>query len=283
LCPAVDGLVAYERGGGLRGALAALGKGVPKTGREICFVLPKSFSSALVALVSGAPRRVGYAGELRAEHLTTAYVRLLELATGEREKEIPFPVVVPPYEWQELLAAMDLEPGYIVISPGAEYGGAKMWPAGSYATFVRSLSQRTEGGIVVIGSESERNVAEEIVSESGVSARNLAGECSIDQLLAILRGASLIVGNDSGPVHISAAMGRPTLTIFGSTSPSWTSPKGRSVEIVRADLDCSPCFERECPHGEPRCMLDIDPKRVFDLAYRMIGEGRLEEEARKNH
>jgi heptosyltransferase-2 len=295
LCPAVDGLAEYERRTGISGAIRALGGGVPELGREICFILPGSFSSALVALISRATRRVGYGGqfrsilltdalpvrEYRSGHLSSAYVRLLELVTGEREKDIPLPVVVPPYGWEDSIESKGLTPGYIVLSPGAEYGAAKMWPAGRYADLASRLAKRTRADIVIVGSEKEQEVANEIVSKAGAPARSLAGRCSIDELLCVLRGASLIVGNDSGPVHICAAMGIPTLAIFGSTSPSWTSPRGRSVEIMRAALDCSPCFERECPQGEPRCMLDIDVGDVLESACRMIGEDSREE-ARRN-
>jgi heptosyltransferase-2 len=296
LSPAVDGLVEYERRNGIVGALHAMKRGVPAAGRETCFVLPRSFSSALVSFLGGARRRVGYSGECRtllltdvlpsgayrSGHLTAAYVRLVELVTGRKESALPLPVVIPPYEWQVSLAAMGIPQDYVVISPGAEYGDAKMWLTNRYAALASDISQKTGREVVVIGSVRERSIAEEIVSGTGVSGRNLAGELTVEALLCVLRGASLVIGNDSGPVHISAAMGRPTLAIFGSTSPVWTSPRGRSVHIVRTNVECSPCFERSCPHGEPRCMSDIDEMHVFEVACRMMGEDCCEE-ATRNH
>jgi len=286
-CSDVDHLVVYEREEGLRGALHALGKAVPRRAREICFVMPVSFSSAMLALLAGARRRVGYGGDFRSMlltdalpskayrsgHLVDAYIELVRCVSGKGAEEAPLPIVVPSYEWEKAVQSFGLEEGYVVLSPGAEYGGAKMWPNDRFARVASMISKRTGKRLVVVGSAGEAYAGGEILSKAGIgTGRNLAGRCSVDELLAVLRGASLVIGNDSGPVHIGAAMGRPTLAIFGSTSPAWTAPQGRSVEIVRADVECSPCFERECPHGEPRCMMEIDPDRVVETACRLLGE-----------
>ncbi len=285
-CSAVDNMVVYERTDGISGALGAIRKGISREGRDICFVLPRSFSSALVAFFSRAGRRIGYGGELRGfllsdtlpkdsyteGHLTDVYLRLIERIDGVDQLDPPMPVVVPPYNWQEKIEELGLEKGYVVISPGAEYGPAKIWPHESYAELVSRIAAVTGRSIVVVGSESDRPSGARIFEKAGIDGHNLAGTCDVEGLLCILRGSSLVIGNDSGPVHLSAAMGRPTVTIFGSTSPEWTAPKGISTAIVRAGLDCSPCFERECPLGEARCMLDIDPELVFDTAHCLLRE-----------
>lgn len=284
-CSALDHIVDYERNKGLRGALRALRNGVPGDMRELCFVLPASFRSALISCLAGTKRRVGYGGDLRgmlftdplpsesyrSQHVIEAYIGLLRRVTGDVDGESPMPVVVPSYEWEKDLESFGLEEGYVVISPGAEYGGAKVWPAARFERVAAMLSRRTGRRIVVVGSKGEEIAGDEILENAG-SGRNLSGRCSVDELLSILRGASLVIGNDSGPAHIAAAMGRPTVAIFGSTSPSWTAPRGRAVEIVTTDAECSPCFERECPHGEPRCMMDIEPELVFEKACRLLGE-----------
>jgi heptosyltransferase-2 len=284
-CSAVDCLVDYERNMGLRGALRALGSGVPKEMREICFVLPVSFRSALISFLAGAKRRVGYGGDFRSMlftdalpsrsyrslHVVEAYIGLLRRVFGGVDGQSPMPVVVPSYEWEKDLESFGLEEGYIVLSPGAEYGGAKVWPPARFKRVAAMVSKKTGRRIVVVGSKGEELAADEILENTG-AGRNLAGRCSVDELLSVLRGASLVIGNDSGPAHMAAAMGRPTVAIFGSTSPSWTAPRGRAVEIVTADVECSPCFERECPHGEPRCMMEIEPQLVFEKACRLLGE-----------
>ncbi len=291
-CSAVDNLVEYERTDGISGALEAIRKDVPRDGRDICFVLPRSFSSALVAFLSGAGRRIGYGGDLRSlllsdtlpkgsytgNHLTDVYLRLIERIGEVVPADAGMPVVVPPYTWQEKIQELGLEKGYIVISPGAEYGPAKIWPHERYALLASKAAAETGRSIVIIGSEGDRQSGARIIEEAGIDVHNLAGVGDVEGLLCILRGSSLVIGNDSGPVHLSAAMGRPTVTIFGSTSPEWTAPKGRSTAIVRAGLECSPCFERECPHGEARCMLDIDPELVFDTAHRLLQEESSEDD-----
>lgn len=284
-CPAIDHLVVYERGGGLRGAVGAVRREVPGSAREICFILPVSFRSALIAFLSGTGRRIGYGGDLRrmlltdtlppsayrSGHLADVYAALVRVVSEMREGEMPLPVVVPSYEWERDLQPFGLEEGYIVLSPGAEYGGAKVWPAERFAQTASLLSTCTGRRIVIVGSAGERDAGEVILS--GVRAgTNLAGRCSVDELLSVLRGASLLIGNDSGPAHIAAAMGRPTVALFGSTSPSWTAPRGRAIDCISAEVECSPCFERECPRGEPRCLLEIDPEEVVRRACSLMGE-----------
>jgi heptosyltransferase-2 len=286
-CSAVDNLLVYEREGGIRGALNALRNGAPRRAREICFLLPVSFRSALLSFLAGARRRVGYGGDFRrifltdalpskayrSRHLVDAYIELVKHVSGKVEEEVPLPVVVPSYEWEKDIQSFGLEEGYIVLSPGARYGGAKVWPIDRFTLLARLISKRTGLRIIVVGSTGEESNGEKILTKAGLgTGRNLAGRCSVDELLSVLRGASLVIGNDSGPVHIAAAMGRPTVAIFGSTSPAWTAPRGRAVEIVRADMECSPCFERECPHGEPRCMMEIEPGHVCEKACRLLGE-----------
>jgi heptosyltransferase-2 len=102
-----------------------------------------------------------------------------------------------------------------------------------------------------------------MIDAASVPIRSVAGALGIGELLAVLRGASLVVGNDSGPVHIAAAMGRPTVAIFGSTSPRWTAPRGAAVRIVSRPVDCAPCFRRACPDGDPRCMTGVGVDDVF--------------------
>jgi heptosyltransferase-2 len=289
-CSAVDNLAVYERSGSVWGALDAVRKSVPAAGRNIGFVLPRSFSSALVTFISGAGRRIGYEGDLRnllltdalpkslytKGHLTGVYMRLAERAAGRRPERQSPPVVVPPYAWQEHIEKLGLTEGYVVISPGAEYGPAKIWPHERYAVLVSRISAETGRHVVVVGAERDRAPAGRILEEAGIAGRNLAGMSDIEGLLCVLRGASLVVGNDSGPVHLSASMGRPTVTIFGSTDPGWTAPIGKSTAVVRMDMDCSPCFERECPDGEARCMLDIDPELVWNAAQRLLREEKVE-------
>ena len=282
---AVDSIVEY-RGRGIRARAAAV-RGAGGGPFDACFVLPPSFSAALVSLGAGARRRIGYGGQgrsllltdalgsagYRTGHLSAAYLRLLERYTGAREKELPLPAVVPPPAWRETAFASTGERNYFVLAPGATYGSSKVWPHERYAALGAMLADRTGGAAVIVGRMEEREGAGMLAGSIGKGARNLAGSLSLEALLAVLRGARIVIGNDSGPVHVSAALGSPTIAVFGPTSVEWTAPRGAAVRIVREEIGCAPCFKRKCPFGAPRCFAGIGADRVFDAAMSLAEAG----------
>lgn len=288
---AVDRIVEHRGGKGIIERVRGLRAGRPKRGWSIGFVLPPSFSAALVTFLSGARRRIGYGGEFRrflltddldecyprGEHLSRMYIRLAERAAGTRIIDTPLPVVVPPYRWRDTLSAQRLDAPYIVLAPGAVYGAAKVWPLARYAALAGRAAEHTGMGVLLIGTEAEAPHLAKIIESAAVPVRSLAGQLTGGELLAVLRGAALVVGNDSGPVHLAAAMGRPTVAIFGSTNPVWTAPRGAVVRIISHEIECSPCFRRECPDGEPRCLYDIEVDEVFDVSRELLEEVRCGE------
>jgi heptosyltransferase-2 len=280
--PAIDSIIEY-RGRSLRARIAAA-RGASANGFDACFILPPSFSAALVACSSRSRLRIGYAGQgrrilltdaldeagYRIGHLTAAYLRLLERFTGETEPRLPLPVVIPPASRRETVHELAGGDGYFVLAPGATYGSAKVWPHERYAALARMLLDRMGGMAVIIGGNEEREGAAVLADTIGTGARNLAGTLSLEGLFGVLRGARITIGNDSGPVHVSAALGVPTVAVFGPTSVDWTAPRGSAVRIVREDIGCAPCFKRECPFGSPRCLVQIGVDRVFETALSLI-------------
>lgn len=278
--PAVDALVEYERRAGLRGRISAVRRSRPSRGYDLCFVMPPSFAAALVALASGARCRVGYRFEgrrflmtqslpgsrCRASHLSEAYLALLELVTGVREASVPFPAVAPPAGWEETVERRVGVRDYAVLAPGATYGSSKVWPIERFGELASRLAARTGQPLVVVGAAAERSNAARILDLSPAPGVNLAGECSVAELLAVLRGSRVTVGNDSGPVHLAAALGVPTVAIFGPTSVDWTAPRGSAVRIVRGEAPCAPCFKRECPQGSAECLLNVSVDEVYHAA-----------------
>ena len=123
-----------------------------------------------------------------------------------------------------------------------------------------------------VGTAPESEALARIIRSAGENGINLAGKCSVRELIAVLRGARIVVGNDSGPVHLSAAMGRPTVAVFGSTSPEWTAPRGAAVRVLKTNAECAPCFKRECPDGDPRCLTGLEADQVYETAVRLIEE-----------
>jgi heptosyltransferase-2 len=258
-------------------------------GLDACFVLPPSFSAALVSLCAGARRRIGYAGNgrrmlltdapdgrgYRSGHLSEAYVRLLERYTGVPEPAVPPPVVTPPETWSRTARDLAGPEAYLVLAPGATYGSAKVWPHARYAALAEMLLDRFGGTAVIVGTTDERGGAAVLAETIGARARSLAGALSPAALFAVLRGARITIGNDSGPVHVSAALGTPTVAVFGPTSVEWTAPRGPAVRIVQEAVSCAPCFKRECPFGSPACLERIDAERVFEAAASLIDAGRM--------
>ncbi len=282
-CTYIDRLVTC--GKGVPAAVRALRGGRPEGGWDAAFLLPMSFSTAIAVFLSGSSRRFGYrsggrevlltdpvSSELhRTIHLSEEYVRFARLYSATEASETPAPCVIPPYDWKERTGAFGLEGGYAVFAAGAAYGPAKVWPLDRFAVLAGRLREEKGLRTVTVGSGKERDYLDQI-TEANDDVLNLAGRSGIGDLMSVLRGADLVVGNDSGPVHVSAAMGVPTVSIFGSTSPVWTSPRGPRSSVVTSGAGCSPCFKRECPEGDTHCLQDIDVDDVFDAAIEIMRE-----------
>jgi heptosyltransferase-2 len=263
-------------GEGVRARAAAAYRARPAGGFDACLVAPPSFSAALAAVASRARRRIGYAGGWRSAlltdalpaalyrrgHLSRAYLGLLERFAGETIAEVPLPAVETPDDWRETASRVCGGRPYCVLAPGATYGAAKAWPRARYAALARRISAAPGLAVVVVGGAGERGDAELLSAEAGAGARNLAGKLTLGELVAVLRGAAVVAGNDSGPVHVAAALGVPTVAVFGPTSVEWTAPRGPAVRIVRAEAACAPCFRRECPRGTVECLERVDVEDV---------------------
>ena len=286
-CVFLDRLITYRKKWGVRSPILALRAQRPDHGWDAAFILPMSFSAALAAFFGGSGRRIGYRSggrdwlmtdpvstdQHRKIHLAEEYARFVPLYSGSGTETLPEPCVVPPYDWKERVTGYGLEGGYAVFAAGAMYGPAKVWPRERFAALAGRLREQMGLRTVTVGSEREREYLGTITGADD-GALNLAGRSGIGDLMSILRGAELVVGNDSGPVHISAAMGIPTVSIFGSTSPVWTSPRGVRSRIVTSGAECAPCFRKECPEGDTHCMQDIGIDDVFNAAMEIMRESK---------
>lgn len=244
------------------------------------YVCPNSLKSALLPFWAGIPERIGYHGESRYFLLNK---RLPKPVPGQRPPMVAFysalsgehgvqddvPRLQIPYQRiAQTLDELGMEHApYVVLAPGAEYGNAKRWPARHFAALADSLSLPT----VLLGSNKEAALCEDI-ARAGHS-RNLAGKTSLDQALALIAGAAALVSNDSGLMHVAAALRVPQVAVFGSSSPLHTPPLSPLAKVVwlkidpnyQPPLDCAPCFQRECPLGHTRCLNDIAPDEVKRL------------------
>lgn len=274
-------------------ALAArrrLGRELRSTGYDEAIVLPNSWKSALVPFFAGIPRRSGYTGEARYLLLNRRH-RLDEKALPRIVQRYAaladapgMPQVAPP---QPMLAVneaqrrttltdfgLEQDPTPVAFCPGAEYGPAKRWPAEHFGALAQALAARGHA-VWLVGSAKDRGVGDEIARLAPDTCRNLCGSTDLDQAVDLLASAAFVVTNDSGLMHVAAALDRPLLALFGSSSPLFTPPLSAHAEVLWLRLECSPCFKRDCPLGHFRCMLDMRPEQVLErIAGRLPAPGR---------
>jgi heptosyltransferase-2 len=242
------------------------------------FVLPNSFKSALIPWHAGIRRRVGYRGEMRFGLVNDArgldkeatplqverYAALAQPRGEALRRPLPEPrLVVNPASRDAAVARLGLDRSRTIVAfaPGAEYGPAKRWPAAHFAALGRTLVDRGEQ-VWLFGSAKDSPIAQEIAAAIGPHAVDLTGRTSLEESIDLLSLASHVVSNDSGLMHIAAALDRPMAAIFGSSSPAYTPPLSAHARVVRLNLACSPCFQRECPLGHTNCLQLIEPSRV---------------------
>jgi heptosyltransferase-2 len=228
-------------------------------GYDRAIVLPNSWKSALVPFLAGIPRRAGYIGELRYGLLNTLYrstnapmpqhyARLAGDAAAALERPH---LEVTPLEIEATKQRFGVSSPYFVLCPGAEYGPAKRWP------YFKELAGRLGATVAILGS------AKDAAAAAGVPGANLVGKTSLDEAIRLIAGAAAVVSNDSGLMHIAAALGRPQVALFGSSSPEHTPPASPAARVLWLRLECSPCFERECPLGHFRCMKELSVDTVL--------------------
>lgn len=253
---------------------------------DAVYVLPNSLKSALVPFLAGIPERIGFIGESRYGLINrrhrldkSALPLMVERFAQLAEKPgtlPPRPIELPrinssPEDQQQTLAALGLErPARIAaFCPGAEYGPAKRWPAAHFATLARKLAEQGFA-IWLFGSPKDHPVAEEISRLAPDLCRNLCGTTSLAQAVDLLALADLVVCNDSGLMHVAAALDRPLVTLYGSSSPGFTPPLSKQADILSLKLACSPCFKRECPLGHLDCLNKLSPEHVFNACMNRI-------------
>jgi heptosyltransferase-2 len=257
-----------------------LARGLRSESYDQAIVLPNTFKSALVPLFAGIPVRTGYIGEARYALLTDARrpapERLLQLAQRYGELalargdtlRLPLPPLglrVDEAARRALLARLDLDrqrPA-AALCPGAEYGPAKRWPARHFAELAQGIAARG-CAVWLIGSPKDSQLGSEIARAAGGVCRNLCGQTTLGEAIDLLSATAFVVTNDSGLMHIAAALGKPQVALYGSSSPEFTPPLSPNARILTLELPCSPCFKRECPLGHFNCMNQLAPDRVLE-------------------
>jgi heptosyltransferase II len=221
-------------------------------------VLPNSWKSALIPFFARIPVRTGYVGEARYGLLNRTFKHAGEPMRQHYARlagsEGPLPDVQLGVSAEEIARAREkfgIGERYVALCPGAEYGPAKRWP------YFASLAPRLNLPAILLGSPKDADAARDI------GGMNLVGRTSLDEAVALLAGAAFVVSNDSGLMHIAAALGRPQVALFGSSSPLHTPPGSAASRVLWLRVECSPCFERACPLGHFRCMREMTVDTVL--------------------
>ncbi|GAB4396384.1 MAG: lipopolysaccharide heptosyltransferase II [Rhodoferax sp.] len=253
------------------------------------YVCPNSFKSALLPALSRIPERIGYHGEARYGVLTHRLPNppkhqrppmvswYSALAGAAPDDDVPR-LSLAPERLAQTLARYGLQArGYGVLAPGAEYGPAKRWPAESFAAVAAAQTLP----VLLLGSGKEAALCAHIAQgaqalcrdagRNGAPVRNLAGQTSLDDALALIAGARWLISNDSGLMHVGAGFGIDQIAVFGSSSPLHTPPLNAKAQVLwlkndptyQPALDCAPCFARDCPLGHTRCLAHITPQQVL--------------------
>ena len=248
-------------------------------------VIPRSFKAALVPFFAKVKLRTGYRGEMRfgllndirpldKKRLTQTVQRYVALGL-ERNSPLPpktpFPKLRVDAENQQRVLqklSLNLDRAVIGFMPGAEYGPAKQWPTDYYGRLAQRLA---EDGyqIWIFGSKKDQQVTDQIKNIGGGAVVNLAGRTELVDVVDLLALCKLTVCNDSGLMHVAAAVDRPLIAIYGSSTPDYTPPLSDKAGICYLSLECSPCFKRECPLGHLNCLKNIGVDGVYEAVKRI--------------
>ena len=256
-----------------------LGRSLRAHQYDEAIVLPNTFKAALVPFFAEIPLRVGFVGETRYGLLTLVHKldeKKLPLMAERYAQLAERPGAPPPRPLAP--AKLNVDEANLIITlgrlglsrakpvvalcPGAEYGPSKRWPAGHFAALARRLAAMGRT-VWIFGSPNDRPIGEEIAKLAEGAAVNLCGRTDLAAAIDLLSIAEIVVTNDSGLMHLAAAVGRPIVALYGSSSPEHTPPLTERARLVRTGIDCSPCFQRDCPLGHHKCMVELTPERVL--------------------
>ncbi len=265
-------------------ARRALGRELRAAAYTRAYVLPNTWKSALVPYFARIHQRIGFVGELRYGLLTEArkldrkatprlVTRYASLAmpSGAPVAAVPAPILVPDRaNLVEATNALGLarDRPVAILCPGAEFGPAKRWPTEHFATLAQALLD--DGHAVwILGSPNDKPIATALLAGLGARApevADLTGRTDLGSAIDLMSAADVVISNDSGLMHAAAAVGARVVALFGSSSPVYTPPLSTRASIARIEIECSPCFKRECPLGHFKCMRDLSPRLVYNLA-----------------
>ncbi len=283
----IEGTIPVPDSVSLKNLLSAAAA-IKKHNFDTGLLFTNSFSSAFLFFAAQIPNRWGYAKDGRKFLLTRTpsaienkskthhvyyYLNLLEgLGLNTLTPELNFPVPANVVlEAKRLLQAhgVNMDHPIIVFNPGAAYGSSKQWPASLFAQLGSMLQKALRAEIVIVGAKSELAVGKSVAEKMPNKPRILIGQTTLMELAGILKTATLVISNDSGPMHLANAVHTPVIALFGPTNPQVTGPLQQPSVVLKKEVPCWPCKYRKCPIDH-RCMLEITPEEVFNTCLEML-------------
>jgi heptosyltransferase-2 len=259
-----------------------LGKKLRANHYDQAILLPNSWKSALIPFVANIPIRTGYIGECRwgllndarkldKSVMTMTVQRFVALGltpdTANIPPDCPTPrIVINEDQQNSVIKKFKLTNSkkIVALCPGAEYGEAKRWPASYYAEVAKvKIAQGFQ--IWLFGSAKDQVIAEQINNQVEGACVDFTGQTSLAEAVDLMSLVDVVVTNDSGLMHVAAALDKKIIAIYGSSDPGFTPPLNNKAHIISLKLECSPCFKRECPLGHTRCLQDIKPEQVLNV------------------
>ena len=280
--PAVDRIMIQDSAGrhkGIGGFLKMVGD-VRAERFDLAVLFQYAFGAGLLVRLAGIPERLGHATDGRRflltrpialrprdkrMHLVDLYLNLLKRAGLEPFRSDPVFYLSPENESraEKRLRSLGLDQSFLLgLAPGAAFGSAKQWPGERFAEAANQITARTGGAVLIFGSQGEREVAARVKDLVAAPAIDLAGSTGLPEAAALIKRCNLFLTNDSGLMHVAAAVGTPLAAVFGSTDPVTTGPAARKARIIRRVVDCAPCLKRECDRPDHPCMNRIEPGEV---------------------
>jgi len=242
---------------------------------EAAILLPNSFRSAAEVWLAGIPRRVGFRGHLRSMLLT-------QIIDEPKKKKAARPRHHSDRYWRiaERCGAVEPPPVSVApsrvktdivigVCPGAEYGPAKRWPTERFRKTMELVSHKVACSWVIVGTDNDRSLATELLQGFDGKAEDLTGKTSLAELIERIRTLRVLLTNDTGTMHLADCLEIPLVAVFGSTEPRLTGPRSPTSTVLRHQVECSPCFLRECPL-DFRCMRAVDPEEAAKAILSLI-------------
>ncbi|MGF1903800.1 lipopolysaccharide heptosyltransferase II [Aliivibrio salmonicida] len=266
-----------------------IGKKLKANNYTHAYICPNSAKSALIPWFADIPTRVGWKGEMRYgllndlrpnkksfQYMVERYVALAHPKSEMINSEslggldnLPHPKLSIDADVQQTTLnkfSLSVTKPVLGLCPGAEFGPAKQWPVEHYAAVANEMINQGYQ-VWLFGSAKDKETTENIKSLIDDNNQhcifNLAGETSLIEAVDLLAACQTVVSNDSGLMHVAAAVGCHVVGVYGSTSPKYTPPLARKVDIVSTDIECRPCFKRECPLGHLKCLKELQPTNVI--------------------